>query len=304
MPPPAYAPVRSSDDSAPAVGPGGGGGPPPNNPLVSYYREFTERTPYITRTSLLAMAGCYLVSFLFNAEMVLGNTPFFTVFSFEVYRIITAPFVGNSILTLLMVALFYPAMGTKMETSLGSAAFLYLMAVLTVVINVVFVVVCLLLYAVGLVEALFYSCSSFWLVLFGLITIECMQAPEQPRRLFMLPLDIPSKYFPLLLYAMFSLFSGPVLSFAVSMGVGYLYGLGHLDLVLKPVPGQLEALEAEGGALHAARCVIVWARLEVPSPGGNQRQALNVPPRSHRHRLLHCHFSPAATKGGFWRAPP
>ena len=252
MPTPAYAPVRNSEDDASPAAPGGGGGPPPNNPLLSYWREFQERTPYVTRTSLIAMAICYLVSFFFNAEVTLGNVPFFTVFSFEIYRVITAPFVGNSFLTLVMVVLFYPAMGTKMEASVGSAAFLYLMAAMTVVINIVFLAVCFLLYAVGMVEALFYSCSSFWLVLFALIVIECMQAPEQPRRIFMLPMDIPSKYFPLLMYAVFSLLSGPALSFAVSMGVGYLYSWGHLDRFLKPAQGQLEAYEAEGGVLHAA----------------------------------------------------
>jgi len=252
MPTPAYAPVRNSEDDASPAAPGGGGGPPPNNPLLSYWREFQERTPYVTRTSLIAMAICYLVSFFFNAEVTLGNVPFFTVFSFEIYRVVTAPFVGNSFLTLVMVVLFYPAMGTKMEASVGSAAFLYLMAAMTVVINIVFLAVCFLLYAVGMVEALFYSCSSFWLVLFALIVIECMQAPEQPRRIFMLPMDIPSKYFPLLMYAVFSLLSGPALSFAVSMGVGYLYSWGHLDRFLKPAQGQLEAYEAEGGVLHAA----------------------------------------------------
>ena len=71
-------------------------------------------------------------------------------------------------------------MGARMESSLGSSAFLVLIGTLTVLTNVIFVVVCLFLYYVANVaEAVFYSCSGFWLVLFGLITIECLQVNKR-----------------------------------------------------------------------------------------------------------------------------
>ena len=203
---------------------------------------------------MIVMIICYLLSFVFDAAMFLGNTPYFTIFSFEIYRLVTSPFVGNSIITLLLIALFFPTMGTKFETSMGSAAFLFLMGTLTLVTNVVFVMSCFLLNLLGLVEAIFYNCSGFWVVLFGLITVECMQTPDEPRRFLMIPVDIPAKLFPLLLYAIFILlggFSGSLfLSFGVAIGVGFFYSQGWFDK-LKPTSNYLSSLEVAGGPLHS-----------------------------------------------------
>lgn len=59
-------------------------------------------------------------------------------------------------------------------------------------------------------------------------------------------MDIPSKYMPLILYAMFSLFGGPQLDFALAILLGYLYSQGYCDR-LKPSSYYLGELEAPGG---------------------------------------------------------
>ena len=132
---------------------------------------------------------------------------------------------------------------------MGSSAFLVVTFILTIATNMAFIVVCMLLYLFGMAEALFFDCTGFWVVLFSLITIECMQAPDMPRRMMFIPVDIPSKYFPLILYGIFCLFSGPLLSYAIAMGVGYIYSQGYLDK-LRPTSYYLEGLESSGGTLH------------------------------------------------------
>ena len=61
-------------------------------------------------------------------------------------------------------------------------------------------------------------------MLFGLIAIECSDPLAEPtRQLFMLPYAIPTKYYPLALFALFSLLGGPDLGHAMGLGMGYLY---------------------------------------------------------------------------------
>ena len=67
----------------------------------------------------------------------------------------------------------------------------------------------------------------------------------------MVPVDIPSKYFPLIMYAMFSLFSGPKLDLALGMCMGFLYQNGLMER-LKPSSYYLEGLESTTGLLHSA----------------------------------------------------
>ena len=65
-----------------------------------------------------------------------------------------------------------------------------------------------------------------------------------------IPIDIPSKYFPLIMYALFSLFSGPSLSYAIALLIGYLYSQGQLER-LRPTSYYLESIETEGGLFHS-----------------------------------------------------
>lgn len=148
-----------------------------DNPILSYYREWSDKTPYVTRTTMIVLLVTYLLSCLpLRLDTVLGNTTYFSILNFEVYRLFLSPLVGNSIFNIVLIALFFPGMGARMESSIGSSAFLFLMGTLTIITNVVFVLSCLFLYYIGnLAVAVFYTCSGFWFVLFGLITMECFQ---------------------------------------------------------------------------------------------------------------------------------
>lgn len=66
----------------------------------------------------------------------------------------------------------------------------------------------------------------------------------------MVPVDIPSKYFPLIMYVLFSLFTGPKLSFAIAIGIGFLSQNGYLDR-LKPSSYFLGGLESSTGFLYS-----------------------------------------------------
>jgi hypothetical protein len=110
-----------------------------------------------------------------DLEMSLGNIPYYTVMRFEVYRIFLSFLVGNSIISLVMICLFFPAMAGRMEHAVGSAALLVLMAAVALLTNVAFDILCVGMNLMGNTEAIFWSCDNFWIIVFGLITIECMQ---------------------------------------------------------------------------------------------------------------------------------
>jgi hypothetical protein len=80
----------------------------------------------------------------------------------------------------------------------------------------------------------------------GWLTVCVLQVPDQPRKILCLPIDIPSKFFPLILFALFSLLSGFSVGSLVAMVFGYLYGGTALLEFLKPTSHYFEALEAAG----------------------------------------------------------
>lgn len=220
------------------------------NPFLEFYQKWCEKTPYVTRTIVIIILVEYIISFFTTVDIWFSNIPKYTIFSVELYRIIISPFVGNSILTLIILLLSYPTLGSKMEWSMGSSAYLFMIIAYSLITNIIFDVCCVLLYLNGTPDALYYTCQGFWTILFSLITIECMRAPELPRRIMFIPVDIPSKYMPIVMYLFFSLFGGLSLSYAIAIVVGYVSTLGYFD-TLKPSSSYLEELESSGGGcLH------------------------------------------------------
>ena len=230
--------------SAPAEQPGA------TNQLLSSYKAWTEKTGYMTRTITITVGVLSLLSlFGMDFTMYLSNIPAFSVFHFEIYRLVLSPFVNNSIITFIIMLLFFPTMGTQMEQAMGSAAFGGLFLSLTLCTNLAFAFICTFLSFFGMPEALLSECAGFWVQLFSIITIDCMKNPDQVRRLMCIPFDIPSMYFPLALYAFFSLFGGVQLSFGVAILVGYAWSKGVLDK-FKFTDNYCESLEDTGGFFY------------------------------------------------------
>ena len=146
-----------------------------SNPLLNYYQQWSERTPYVTRVTTVSLCFLYILSFFIPLDSYLGNTPFFVVQHFEIYRLLLSPLVGNSILSLIIILLSYPTMAQRMENSSGSAAFLSLILIFTLAINVLVTVICYIFFIMSIFpEAIFWRSAGFFSIFFALLTIECM----------------------------------------------------------------------------------------------------------------------------------
>lgn len=209
--------------------PGAHGPPPPPNPVLSAYEGFVRDTPLVTRYTITTLFTSWLLSWFVDPSYAVSNIPLFTVFKFELYRILFSPLVCTSILSLIFAYMSFTDNGKRLEHSIGSTAFAVLIATLGCVTNLAFLALCVVLYyATGNQSWLLSSSSGIWIVLLGLIAIECSGAPrDTKRRLFVF--EVPVVYYPLAILLLFSLFGGPRLHYMLSVGVGYAYGYGYLD---------------------------------------------------------------------------
>jgi membrane associated rhomboid family serine protease len=128
---------------------------PSPNPVQEFYNKWSEKTPYFTRTIVIVTVIEYILSFFIPFEDYLSNIPVYSLMSFEIYRLILSPTVGNSIITLLLMLLSFPSMGTRLELAMGSASYLALLGTVSIATNVIFAVTCLLLYMIGLSSAIY-----------------------------------------------------------------------------------------------------------------------------------------------------
>jgi len=221
------------------------GAPPQDNPILTAYEKFVADTPVVTRTILNVLVVSYILSYIVDLKFAMACIPEFMLRYYEIYRLVTPVFVNQTLFSVLFAGLSFVQTGKLLEESLGSAAMAWLcLVVFTLATNTLFVALYILgFYMTGDSSMLLSSSSGMWVILFGLISMECCHAAQyQPkRRLFFF--EVPTIYYPPALLALFSLFSGHFqLSYAISVALGYGLGNGKLE-VLKARPTHVKALE-------------------------------------------------------------
>lgn len=209
--------------------PGESSGPPPANPVLTAYESYIRDTPLITRYVLNAILISFFAGFFFSPAYIFANIPLLTIFKFQLYRIVTSPLICTDILSLFFAFMGFLNHGVRLEQSMGSSLFAVLFFTLTIVTNILFLVISILLWGLTNSESYLAGASmGIWTVLLGIIAVECSEAPpETKRRLFFL--EVPALYYPLVLLALFSLFAGVRIEYCLGVAVGYAYGHGKLD---------------------------------------------------------------------------
>lgn len=204
-------------------------GPPQPNPVSTAYESYVRDTPLITRYVLNATVISFFTGFFFSPAYLLANIPLFTIFKFQLYRILTSPLICTDILSLFFTFMGFMNHGVKLEQSMGSSLFACLFFTLTIVTNILFLIISILLWGLTNSDSYLAGASlGIWTVLLGIIAVECSEAPpDTKRRLFFF--EVPALYYPLVLLALFSLFAGPKLPYCLGVAVGYAYGYGKLD---------------------------------------------------------------------------
>ena len=198
--------------------------PPPSNPVLSAYENFVRDTPLVTRYVLTSQFVTWFVSFFLDLSPALSVIPHFTLIKFEIYRILLSPLVCSSFITLAFAYLSFIDNGRRLEFSMGSTHFAWLLLTIGIFTNTAFLILSFAMYLMsGNTLWLFSQSRGIWVILFGIIQIECSKAPSNSqRKLFFF--TVPTIYYPLALFGLFSLIGGFQFSYLLSIGVGYLDG--------------------------------------------------------------------------------
>ena len=97
-------------------------------------------------------------------------------------------------------------------------------------------------------SALIIPSIGFWPIIMALIVVECSIYPAPTRQILFFPAQIPTKYYPLALLLLFSLFSFSW-DMPIGMGMGYLRVFGwlqHIYIAFEQCPA---AYRESGGGL-------------------------------------------------------
>jgi membrane associated rhomboid family serine protease len=145
----------------------------PPNPVLTAYDNFVRETPLVTRLVITSQFAAWVLSFFVDPSFAVANIPHFTIFNFEIYRILLSPFICPGFLSLVFAYISFTDNGRRLEFSMGSASFGGLLLTLGTLTNVAHVLVCFIFYGLtGKKSFLFLPSLGIWIILFAVIVSD------------------------------------------------------------------------------------------------------------------------------------
>lgn len=197
-------------------------------------KEWWRRIPLFSMSIFYFTLFLFLISFigLFSIDsFILFPSDFITYF--YIWEIFTFQYFNNSIISYLFQIFSYLPTSCKSEREMSTVTYICFFLMNNIIIGVIYVLLMELLSNVNvsfLIGTDGIPTYGLWPVLITEIVIRCNKNPDALTRFCMIPCEFKQKFYPWVIFALFSLFSQFVMyDLIVGMMVGYLRKI-YLDV--------------------------------------------------------------------------
>jgi membrane associated rhomboid family serine protease len=188
--------------------------------------------------------------------LYLADIPYFTVYYCQIWRLITTPFMTTGILSIIFSLLFWYKDAVKLERDIGTVKYILIFFMNSLFIQILY---CLVTFLISLIiqsnilmkmkiTPLGVVNAGLWPILLCDLTLLCLSNPEENMKFFIFPCIIKARYYPLVLFLIFTILSGFNIDFENLCGIGFGY-LYHYYLKNKLAISNNFALKVENSFL-------------------------------------------------------
>lgn len=189
--------------------------------------------PFFNKLLLILTFIFYILNLLIkNISFYFSNIPYFTIFYFQLWRIITTVFISTNLFKLILGLIFWIKYASSLESSIGTIKYMIIFYMNTLFIQIIF---CIFNYSIMKLlkkdnSYLLNKVSSKGIInnsLLGNIlcelTLLCISNPETPNKLFLIPFIIKAKYYPFTLFIIFTIIDSFKIDLEIVSGILYAY---------------------------------------------------------------------------------
>ena len=200
--------------------------------LISKIKIFWNSIPLFVKFIISSTMIFYILNlFISYISFFLTNIPLFTIYKFQLWRLITNVFITTSLLNIIFAFLSWIKDAIELENRNGTLKYMIIFFINSIFIQIIYcfiLVLCYLLTNNKLVLTLNIIMgkvenNGIWPLIMGELTLLCMTNPEVPMRVFFFPCEVKAKYYPIVLFFLFVMFNGMQIDFGVLSGI--IYGL-------------------------------------------------------------------------------
>ena len=200
--------------------------------LISKIKIFWNSIPLFVKFIISSTMIFYILNlFISYISFFLTNIPLFTIYKFQLWRLITNVFITTSLLNIIFAFLSWIKDAIELENRNGTLKYMIIFFINSIFIQIIYcfiLVLCYLLTNNKLVLTLNIIMgkvenNGIWPLIMGELTLLCMTNPEVPMRVFFFPCEVKAKYYPIVLFFLFVIFNGMQIDFRVLFSI--IYGL-------------------------------------------------------------------------------
>ena len=189
-----------------------------------------DNMTYFVKIMICSTIILYLINLIIPyVALLLADIPYFTIYYFQIWRLITTPFMTTGLFSVLFSSYFFYNSATKLEKETGTIKYILIFFMNSIFIQILYIILMVLLSLIiqskiplkMKVTKFGVRNEGLWPILLCDITLLCLSNPNENMQFRFFPCVIKAKYYPLILFLFFTIISGFQIDFENICGIGF-----------------------------------------------------------------------------------
>ena len=196
----------------------------------NWLNSFLDNLPFFIKWFMIITLFFFLLNFFtVYIAFYLANIPYYTIYQCQFWRLITTAFITTWLINLIFSLLIFYRYSINTEKDIGTIKYMLNFFRNCLFIQIIYSLITLLISLIIRNSILMkmkltmggVHNDGLWPILMCEITLFCLSNPERDMRFFIFPCVFKAKYYPLILFGIFTLLSNFNIDFEILSGIAF-----------------------------------------------------------------------------------
>ena len=196
----------------------------------NWLNSFLDNLPFFIKWFMIITLFFFLLNFFtVYIAFYLANIPYYTIYQCQFWRLITTAFITTGLINLIFSLLIFYRYSINTEKDIGTIKYMFNFFRNCLFIQIIYSLITLLISLIIRNSILMkmkltmggVHNDGLWPILMCEITLFCLSNPERDMRFFIFPCVFKAKYYPLILFGIFTLLSNFNIDFEILSGIAF-----------------------------------------------------------------------------------
>ena len=196
----------------------------------NWLNSFLDNLPFFIKWFMIITLFFFLLNFFtVYIAFYLANIPYYTIYQCQFWRLITTAFITTGLINLIFSLLIFYRYSINTEKDIGTIKYMLNFFRNCLFIQIIYSLITLLISLIIRNSTLMkmkltmggVHNDGLWPILMCEITLFCLSNPERDMRFFIFPCVFKAKYYPLILFGIFTLLSNFNIDFEILSGIAF-----------------------------------------------------------------------------------